>query len=157
MLNTLYHKFNFNIGDLKMLVKRHSNYLPTLVNDFWDEDLFPNFEQEWSLTPAVNIIEGNQDFKVEVAAPGLCKEDFKVHIEKNILEISAEKKEEKITENKKYLRKEFNYNEFKRTFSLPSTVETDKIKATHMNGVLTVEIPKKDEAKVNPRKQIVVS
>ena len=140
-----------------MLVKKHSNYLPTLVNDFWGEDLFPGFEQEWSLTPAVNITEGNQDFKVEVAAPGLNKEDFKVHVEKNILEISAEKKDEKITENKKFLRKEFNYNEFRRTFSLPSSVDAEKIKATHTNGVLTVEIPKRDEAKVNPRKQIAVS
>ena len=140
-----------------MLVKRHSNYLPTLVSDFWGEDLFPSFEQEWSLTPAVNIIEGNQEFKVEVAAPGLQKEDFKVHIEKNVLEISAEKKDEKITQVQKYLRKEFNYSEFKRTFSLPSSVDAEKIKATHKDGVLTVEIPKKDEAKINPRKEISVS
>lgn len=140
-----------------MLVKRHSNYLPTLVGDFWGEDLFPGFEQEWSLTPAVNIIEGNQDFKVEVAAPGLYKEDFKVHVEKNILEISAGKKEEKQTENIRFLRKEFNYSEFKRTFSLPSSVDVEKINATHKNGVLTVEIPKRDEAKVNPRKQIAIA
>ena len=140
-----------------MLVKRHSNYLPTLFSDFWGEDLFPGFEQDWSLNPAVNIIEGEQEFKVEVAAPGLQKEDFKVHVEKNVLEISAEKKNEQVTEDKKYLRKEFNYGEFKRTFSLPSSVDVGKIKATHNNGVLTVEIPKRDEAKVNPRKQIAVS
>jgi len=139
-----------------MLVKRHSNYLPTLVSDFWGEDLFPAFEQERSLTPAVNIIEENKEFRVEVAAPGLCKEDFKVHVEKNVLEISAEKSDEKITENHKYLRKEFNYSEFKRTFSLPSSVDAEKIKATHKDGVLTVEIPKKDESIVNPRKQIAV-
>ena len=139
-----------------MLVKRHSNYLPTLVSDFWGENLFPGFEQDWSLTPAVNIIEGDQDFRVEVAAPGIHKEDFKVHVEKNILEISAEKKDEQVTEDIKYLRKEFSYSEFKRTFSLPSRVEAEKIKATHKNGVLTVEIPKRDEAKVNPRKQIAV-
>jgi len=140
-----------------MLVKRHSNYLPTLVSDFWGEDLFPNFEQDRGMTPAVNIIESNQDFKVEVAAPGLDKEDFKVHVEKNVLEISAEKKDEKEFQNQNYLRKEFNYSEFKRTFSLPSYVDADKIMATHKNGVLTVEIPKKDEARVNPKKQIVVS
>jgi HSP20 family protein len=139
-----------------MLVKRHSNYLPTLVNDFWGEDLFPGFEQEWSLTPAVNIIEGDQEFKVEVAAPSLLKEDFRVHVEKNILEISAEKKDENETKNKKYLRREFCYSEFRRTFSLPSYVDSEKIKATHKDGILTVEIPKKDEAKINPRKQIAV-
>ena len=140
-----------------MLVKRHSNYLPTLVSDFWGEDLFPGFEKDWSLTPAVNIIEDHQDFRVEVAAPGICKEDFKVHVEKNILEISAAKNDEKVTEDKQYLRKEFSYSNFKRTFSLPSYVDTAKIKATHDNGVLTVEIPKKDEAKENPRKEIAVS
>ena len=140
-----------------MLVKRHSNYLPTLVSDFWGEDLFPGNEQNWNLTPAVNIIEGEQDFKVEVAAPGLLKEDFKVHIEKNILEISAEKKNENVTENKKFVRKEFSFSEFKRTFSLPSYVDTEKIKAEHKNGILIVEIPKKDEAIPKPRKQIAVS
>ena len=139
-----------------MLVKRHSNYLPSLVSDFWGEDLFPAFEKEWSLTPAVNIIEENQDFRVEVAAPGLCKEDFKVHVEKNVLEISSEKKDEKVTENQKYLRKEFNYSEFRRTFSLPSSVDTEKIKAAHKDGVLTVEIPKKDVAIEKPRKQIAI-
>ena len=139
-----------------MLVKRHSNYLPTLVNDFWGEDLFPSFEQEKSMNPAVNIVEGDLEFKVEVAAPGLCKEDFKVDVEKNILEISAEKREETESKTKKYLRKEFNYSEFKRTFSLPSSVDVEKIIATHKDGVLTVEIPKKDEAKVNPRKQIAI-
>ena len=140
-----------------MIVKRHSNYLPTLVSDFWGEDLLPGLEKEWCQTPAVNIIEGEKEFKVEVAAPGLCKEDFKVHIEKNILEISAEKKNEKLSEAKTFLRKEFNFSEFKRTFSLPSSVDVEKIKATHKNGVLTVEIPKKDEAIVNPKKQIAIS
>ena len=140
-----------------MLMKRHSNYLPTLVNDFWGEDLFPAFEQNWSLNPAVNIIEGAREFKVEVAAPGVCKEDFTVNVEKNILEISAVRKENNDVEAGKYLRKEFSYSEFKRTFSLPSSVDAEKIKATHENGVLTVEIPKKDEALINPRKQISIS
>jgi len=139
-----------------MLVKRHGNFLPTIVSNFWGEDLFPAFEQERCLTPAVNIIEGNNEFRVEVAAPGLCKEDFNVHVEKNILEISAEKKDEKVTDNAKYLRKEFNYSEFRRTFSLPPTVVTEKIAAAHKDGVLTVEIPKREEAAVNPRKQIEI-
>jgi len=140
-----------------MLVKRHSNYLPTLVSDFWGEDMFPTSDQNWNLTPAVNIIESEQNFKVEVAAPGLCKDNFKVHVEKNMLEISAEKTDEQETQDKKYIRKEFSYSEFKRTFSLPSSVDAEKINATHKDGVLTVEIPKKDEAKINPRKQIDIA
>ena len=139
-----------------MFAKKHCNYLPTLVNDFWGEDLLPSLEQNWSLNPAVNIIESDKEFKVEVAAPGLNKEDFKVNVEKNILEISAERKEEKETKDKKFLRREFSYNEFRRTFSLPTYVDAEKIKATHKDGVLMVEIPKKEEAKVNP-KQISIS
>ena len=135
-------------------MKRHSNYLPTLVSDFWGEDLFPGFEQNLNMTPAVNIIESEHAFKVEVAAPGLSKDNFKVHVEKNVLEISAEKTDEQETHNHKYLRKEFSYSEFRRTFSLPSSVDAEKINATHKDGVLTVEIPKKDEAVVKPRKQI---
>ncbi len=144
-----------------MLVKKHSNYLPTLAGDFWGEDMLPDFwgNQDWNLTPAVNIIESDKDFKIEVAAPGLKKEDFKVHVEKNLLEISAEKEENKETldDNKKYLRKEFSYSQFRRTFSLPNYVDADKIKASQKDGVLIVEIPKKDEAKVNPKKQIEIS
>ena len=139
-----------------MLVKRHSNYLPTLVSDFWGEDLFPAFEQNWNQTPAVNIIEDDKQFKVEVAAPGLSKENFKVHVEKNVLEISSERKDEAETKNDKYIRREFSYSEFRRTFSLPSSVDAEKINASHKDGVLTVEIPKRDEAKVNPRKEISI-
>ena len=79
-----------------------------------------------------------------------------MNIEKNILEISAEKKDESEAKNKKYLSKEFSYSEFRRTFSLPSYVDAEKIKATHKDGVLTVEIPKKEE-QVNPKKQIVIA
>ena len=136
-----------------MLVKKYSNYLPTLVNDFWGEDLFSGVEQDWSFNPAVNIIEGNHDFSVFIAAPGLQKEDFKIHVEKNVLEISARRKEEKLTESRKYIRKEFNYSEFKRTFNLPSSADAEKIKASHDAGVLIIEIMKKDES----RKQITVS
>jgi len=140
-----------------MLVKRHSNYLPTLVSDFWGEDLFPAFEQNFNQTPAVNIIEDDTMFKVQVAAPGLAKENFRVNVEKNVLEISSERKEETETKNDKYIRKEFSYSEFRRTFSLPSSVDPESINATHKDGVLTVEIPKRDEAKINPRKQITIS
>ncbi len=142
-----------------MLVKKHSNYLPTLAGDFWGEDMLPDFlgNQDWSLTPAVNIIESDKDFKIEVAAPGLKKEDFKVHVEKNLLEISAEKEDKKEISESKYLRKEFSYSQFKRTFSLPNYVDADKITASQKDGVLIVEIPKKDEAKVNPKKQIEIS
>ena len=139
-----------------MLMKKHSNYLPTLVNDFWGEDLFPGREQNWSLNPAVNIIEGDNDFKVEVAAPGINKEDFRVNVEKSVLEVAVATKAENEVKDGQYIRKEFNYSEFRRTFSLPASVDADKIKASHKNGVLTIEVPKKEEAVIKP-KQIKIS
>ncbi len=153
-----------------MLPKKHSNYLPALVNDFWSEDLMPSFfpnlsgffpsvldDENWSLTPAVNISEDDKEFRIEVAAPGVEKGKFKVNVEKNILEISAEKEDKKDTSNKKYIRKEFSYSQFSRTFSLPNYVDADHIKATQKDGVLVVEIPKKEEVKNKPKKQIAVS
>jgi HSP20 family protein len=140
-----------------MLVKKHSNYLPSLVNDFWGENLASSLmdDQNWSLTPAVNIRENDNAYAIEVAAPGIAKEQFKVDVEKNLLEISAEKEDKKEDSDDKYLRREFNYSGFKRTFSLPNTVDTDRIKAVQKDGVLLVEIPKKEEVKV--KKQIAVS
>ena len=105
--------------------------------------------------PAVNILETEDDFKVEVAAPGMTKEDFKVHInEENELVISMEKKNEHKDEDKKhkgtYLRREFSYSQFQQSLILPDNVEKEKIAASVENGVLTVEIPKKKETVTAP-------
>ena len=140
-----------------MLVKSNDNYLPSFIGDFWREDLFPVFGREQSPAPAVNITEDDSEFKIEVAAPGVDKENFSVHVEKNIVGISVEKEEQKEFSEKKYLRKEFSYSNFKRTFSLPSYADAENISASHKDGVLTVAIPKKDEAKVNPKKLVAIA
>ncbi len=124
--------------------------LPSLVNEFFNDDWFDGFfglAPIKNSMPTVNIIEEKDQFKLEVAAPGLDKEDFKIDLHNDILTLSAEKKQENEEKNKKYLRREFSYCNFKRSFTLPDYVDTDKIEAKHKNGILTITIPKKEEAK----------
>jgi len=132
---------------------------PNLVEEFFNGDAFPRFfenETRRSL-PAVNIIEGKEDYKIEVAAPGLNKEDFKINLENNVLTVSSEKEEKQEVKDEKVMRKEFSYFSFSRSFTLPQTVHTDKIKATHKDGILQVTIPKRDEAKDKPAREIKIS
>ena len=126
-------------------VKTNSNWLPSIFNDF--------FENEWLAktgvtAPAINVIENDKDYKVEMAAPGMTKDDFKVNVdENNNLTICMEKKEEKKEEkkDKKYLRREFSYSKFQQTILLPENVEKDKISAKVEHGILSIEIPKMKE------------
>ena len=108
--------------------------------------------------PAVNISENETEFHIELAAPGLKKEDFKISLEQDSLSISAEKKEEssKSDETKKYNRKEYSYSSFLRTFTLPESADQENIVAEYTDGVLCVKVAKKEEAKVQSR-EIVIS
>lgn len=110
--------------------------------------------------PAINVIENDKDYKVEMAAPGMTKDDFKVNVdENNNLTICMEKKEEKKEEkkDKKYLRREFSYAKFQQTILLPENVEKDKISAKVEHGILSIEIPKmKEEEKQKTFKAIEV-
>ena len=117
-------------------------WLPEIFNDF--------FANAWltrtnAPAPAINVIENENDYKVEVAAPGMTKEDFKVNItDDNYLVLTVEKKNECKDEDikKKYLRREFSYHKFEQSFALPEDVNKDEIKATANNGILTIDIPK---------------
>ena len=106
--------------------------------------------------PAVNIKETNKDFNLEFVAPGFKKEDIKVSIDDNILTISAEKENEKQENSERYTRKEYSYNSFSRAFSLPESVNFDKIDANYSDGVLKLSIPKKVVAKSIVKKEIKV-
>ena len=132
--------------------------MPTVFGDFFND--FQNSDvlskDMLHYVPAVNINERANEFVIELAAPGLNKEDFKVEVDNGVLTISAEKKEEKKDENSRYTRKEFSYTSFKRSFSLPEHVEADKIEASHKDGVLTLALPKKEEAKQKAVKEIQV-
>jgi HSP20 family protein len=138
---------------------RRSVFLPNVLddifgNDWWSESLNSALT---STRPAVNIAETDMEYRVELAAPGLNKKDFKIDLNKNVLIISSEK-EETYEENKEnMMRKEFSYSSFKRSFTLPDTVNADKIKAEHENGILTVHIPKKPEAVQKGPRQIAIS
>ncbi|HSA04249.1 MAG TPA: Hsp20/alpha crystallin family protein [Tenuifilaceae bacterium] len=138
---------------------RRRNTLPSFVDEFFGDDLFNRFfnENENVTVPSVNIKEGKEDFSIEVAAPGLDKKDFKVDLNNNVLEISSEREFKEESNDEKVMRREFRYSSFKRTFTLPDTADTDKIKASYKDGILSINIPKKDEAKVKPVKQISIS
>lgn len=133
--------------------------LPDFVDEFLGKDLLNDlFGTRTGVSrPSVNIVEDKESFAIEVAAPGLNKEDFKIDLENNLLTISANKEDEKKDEDeKKYMRREFCYTCFKRSFTLPNTADTDKISATHKNGVLVITIPKKEEAKEKPAQNITI-
>ena len=132
---------------------------PSLFDEFLNDSLMPrffNWETGQNL-PAVNISEGKDDFKIEVAAPGLGKEDFKINLDNNVLTISSEKEVNNESKEDNVLRKEFSYSSFSRSFTLPDTVAGEKIKANYDGGILNIVVPKKDEAKVKPVREIKIS
>ena len=131
----------------------NQNWLPSIFNDFFDNDWMVKAN---ATAPAINVLESDTDYKVEVAAPGMTKEDFNIHLsEDNELVIRMEKKNETKEENnnnRKYLRREFSYSKFEQALVLPDDVEKDKISANVTDGVLTVDLPKRtpeEKAKIN--------
>jgi HSP20 family protein len=149
--------------DLVMtLVKASDRMFPTLpsfIDNFLSRDWLDwnesNFSTTNSTLPAVNIRENDESFMIEMAAPGLSKENFKVNLDRNRLVISSELSEEKNVGDEKYSRREFSYQSFQRSFALPEgTVDGDKISAKYNNGILIVSIPKREEIKPKPAKQI---
>jgi HSP20 family protein len=106
--------------------------------------------------PHVNILETENSYKIELAVPGLTKEDFKIELKKDNLSVWAEKKVEQTEEQKNYTRREFQYNSFARSFVLPEGIDAEKINAEYLNGILNITIGKKEQAK-DEHKEIVVS
>lgn len=137
--------------------------LPTLFNDSFVRDWFnwsnPNHEQEASTLPSVNICEHTDRYELTVAAPGMNKNDFKVELQDNRLIISGERKEEhEQKQSGNYVRKEFNYQSFVRTFTLAEKqVEREKIQAKYTDGILCITVPKSTEAKTKAARIIQVS
>jgi HSP20 family protein len=101
--------------------------------------------------PAVNIAEAEAGFEIELAVPGLKKEDIKINLDKNLLTVSAEVKKEETAQAKNYTKKEFGYSNFSRSFTLPETVDQNNIEAEYTNGVLKLTVAKKEEAKLQAR------
>jgi HSP20 family protein len=139
---------------------RSNGLIPSnsFFDDFLTKDLFnwSGMSSEGSTVPKVNIMETNDEFRVAMAAPGMKKEDFQVELDNDMLTITSELTT-KEKEEAKYSRREFSYQSFKRSFYLPNTVEADKIEASYSHGLLSLVIPKKEEAKRKPIKTISIS
>lgn len=123
------------------------------VNTVFDNLFNDNFisDRLVSRVPAVNISESEKAFKIEMAAPGLDKSDFKINVDKNLITISADKKEEQVSEEKLYSKKEFNYTSFSRSFTLPDTVDYSNIDAAYEGGLLILTVGKKEDAIIAKR------
>lgn len=143
------------------LISRSGNILPSVLSDLFETDNFFGTDllgKEIARTmPSVNITENGKEFRIELAAPGMSKNDFKVNVEDNVLTISAEKEEEKNDKNERYTRREFSYRSFTRSFRLPAEVRSENIEGKYEDGILKLSIPKKEESKKSPAKQIKVS
>jgi HSP20 family protein len=122
-------------------------------NDVFDSILNDSFlsDKLVARVPAVNISETENTFQVELAIPGVKKEDLKISLDKNVLTVSSEKKTENVEEGKKFSKREYSYNTFSRSFTLPESADHSKIEADYTNGVLTLTISKKEEAKFQSR------
>lgn len=151
---------------MKTMVRTNGNLfpaMPSLLNNFFTDDWFDSTLANWrtqgATLPAVNVRETNDEFQIEVAAPGMKRDDFKVELDNNVLSISSqrENRNEEKDQNGDYTRREFSYQSFQRSFTLPENkVEGEKIAAKYKDGILYITIPKKEEAKVKPAKQITV-
>lgn len=145
-----------------MSLVRFTNQAPSVLDRVLEKELYNwsnrNFSKASSSLPAVNIKENEEAFELELAVPGFAKTDFKIELNNDLLTISSEKKTEAETADKsRYTKMEFNYQSFSRSFSLPDFIEGDKIEAAYENGILHLTVPKRDEAKQKPLRQIEIS
>jgi HSP20 family protein len=136
---------------------------PSLASGSWLSDLFDNdryFDSDWlrrSSVPAVNVKETDKGYEIEVAAPGLTKEDFDIGVEQRVLTVSSQKKNERTeTEKNGYTRREFSYTSFSRSFALPEEVNEEDVKASYTDGVLRITLTRLPEKQQKRRKAIEV-
>jgi HSP20 family protein len=136
------------------LIKRQNPVFTSLI-----DDLFIN--QDWNhisaTLPAANIIEADDHFNIDLAAPGKKKSDFTIELDEGVLTISSETETKSTEKDGSFTRKEFGYSSFKRSFNIPETVSADKISASYKEGILTVSLPKKAEALPQPKKLISIN
>lgn len=144
-------------------IRKHENLplWPKLFNDFFDRDWMNfstrNFSNTNTTLPSVNIKEDDNGFEVEMAAPGFEKNDFKIDLDNSMLTISSEKKVNSETKKgQQFTQREFSYQSFSRSFTLPQSAESEKITASYANGILKISIPKKEEAKPKPARNIEI-
>lgn len=149
------------------ILTRKNSSLPAVMTDLFDTGRFLSpsifdFDGDSGIEssvmiPDVNVTENDKDFRIEIAAPGLERKDFKVEVDHDILTISAEKEEQKREERKNYKRREFSYSSFSRSLALPENSKPDKIDAKYENGILRLTLPKKEISISTPKKEIKVA
>lgn len=144
------------------LARRSDTGMPALFDRIFNSDLMDwgtsNFSGPNSTLPAVNVRETDDDYILELAAPGMSKKDFKINFQNNLLTISSEKEEKTEDKNDGFSRREFSYTSFQRSFTVPGNeVDSDKITASYADGILSVKIPKREEVKPKPAREIKIS
>ena len=147
------------------LIKRFNPDFPSIPSPFdnlWSRDWMDwtnlNFSDTNTTLPAVNVSENDEEFIIEMAAPGMKKDDFRINLDRNVLTISSTRKNEKEEKKANYSRREFSYQSFQRSFTLPeATVNSDKVSARYEDGILYIHIPKRDEVKPKPAREIQIS
>ena len=145
-----------------MLARRNENYLPSFFERFLNNDLtdwnLTNFSGTNTSLPAVNVKETNDEFIIELAAPGMEKKDFKINFKNNVITISSEREDKKEEKKDNYTRREFSYQSFQRAFTVPeNAILSDKIEAAYNNGILEIKLPKREEVKPQPEREIKIS
>jgi HSP20 family protein len=146
---------------MSVLRKWERPTISTRLSDLFDFDRL--FDDNWlesiryARVPATNIVETDEEFQIEMAAPGLTKKDFHIDVKNGVLEIRVEKEAEKKDERKNYRRREYSYYSFNRSFTLPSAVNADSIQAKYVDGILRLMVPKKAEVKKQAAKEISVA
>ena len=143
------------------LIRTADRLYPALFNNLFSRELMDwnpaGFSSAATTLPAVNILEDEDKIQIEVAAPGMKKEDFKINLDRNRLVISAEAEEEKSEVTDRYSRKEFAYRSFSRQFNVPlEMIDGDQIQATYKDGILSLSLPRREELKPKPAREIEV-
>jgi HSP20 family protein len=139
----------------KPAVSNFPTGLTSYFDSFFNDDFF---RTPAALSqPSVNVVENDKEYRLEVAVPGFGKDDFTIDVDHHVLTISGEKKNEAKEEKENYTRREFSYSSFKRSFTLPETVNGEKISAAYENGILNVQLPKRVEEKKESKKTIKIS
>jgi HSP20 family protein len=139
------------------LTKRNEVMFPALMNEILRPDWFGGTQNARTAVPAVNIKENQENFELELFVPGRSKDQLIIEIDDSILTISSETKEENEETKENFTRREFTLSSFKRAFTLPETVATDKIEACYNEGILKFNLPKKEEALPKPKRKIELS
>ena len=137
---------------MRIVKYNNNNVFPSLINEFFNDDFGMNFLNRSHSVPSVNSLENNDSFEIDLAVPGMKKEDFTIELNDKVLVISSETSN--TMENDKMRLNEFNFSSFQRSFRVPDSVDQDKIKANYKNGILKIKLPKRKESISKPNRLI---